>query len=180
MYPDLFEKCIKIVLKNEGGYGNHPADKGGETIYGIADAADGKKDGMIDINRDGIPDVKVKDLTVDQAKEIYYNQYWKPMNIDGLRDEDIALQVFDFGVNAGPGRAIRMLQLLTGSTVDGSCGPQTCRKVNYFDGDLASIYRKQRRKFYIELAKANAEYQVFLAGWLNRVDKTSFNYGNIQ
>jgi lysozyme family protein len=169
-YTEIFERCIKVILKNEGGYGNPKADSGGETNFGIADAADGKKDGMADIDRDGVGDIKIKDLTVDQAKEIYFNRYWVPMKLDGIRDENVVLDVFDMGVNAGTRRAIQLLQEITGATVDGDCGPQTCRKANYYEGDLVYAYKERRKKYYLALVKINPEKQVFIAGWLNRVD----------
>jgi lysozyme family protein len=171
-YPEIFNRCVKVVLRNEGGHGNNPADPGGETNFGIADAADGKKDGLIDIDRDGTGDVKVKDLTVDQAKEIYYKKYWIPMKLDGLKDENLVLHVFDMGVNAGPGRSIKILQGIIGATVDGDCGPQTCRKANLFKGDLVNEFKQERKKFYFACVHRDNEKQVFLAGWLNRIDNT--------
>lgn len=174
-YPEIFDKCVKVVLRNEGGYGHHPADTGGETNFGIADAADGKTDGMADIDRDGTGDIKIKDLTADQAKEIYFERYWVRMKLEGLRDRNLVLQVFDMGVNAGPTRAIKLLQEIIGADVDGDCGPQTCRKANYFDGDLVSAYRQQRKKFYFACVRRDPEKQVFIAGWLNRADKTKFD-----
>lgn len=174
MYPEMFERCIRIVLRNEGGYGNHPADPGGETMYGIADASDGKKDGMIDLDRDGIPDVKVKDLTVDQAKQIYYDYYWKPMHLDGLTNEDLVLQVFDFGVNAGPRRSIKMLQYLVEVEMDGICGSKTSRYANHYQGNISKDFRAQRKHFYLDLVKKNPEKLVFIGGWLSRAENTQF------
>ncbi|HUU99464.1 MAG TPA: glycosyl hydrolase 108 family protein [Bacteroidales bacterium] len=175
-YPEVFNKCIKVILKNEGGYGNHPADPGGETKYGIADASDGNKDGMVDIDRDGHGDVPVKDLTVDQAKEIYFKKYWIPMNLDGIRSEELVLQVFDFGVNAGPATSVKLLQRVVGAVVDGKCGPKTCRKANYFEGDVSEAFRKARKQFYFDLIARKPHLDVFIAGWLNRVDHTNLNY----
>jgi lysozyme family protein len=173
-YPELFNKCIKVILSNEGGYGKHPADPGGGTNYGIADAADGNKDGMIDINRDGTGDIKVKDLTIDQAKKIYYKRYWIPMKLEGLRDEELVLQVLDMGVNAGPVTAIKILQVVIGAERDGVCGPQTCRKANYYKGNLVNEFRQERKKFYFACVRRDPEKEVFLGGWLNRADNTKF------
>lgn len=173
-YPEIFTRCVKVILKNEGGYGNHPADTGGETNYGIADAADGQKDGMVDINRDGNGDIKVKDLTVDQAREIYFIRYWRPMNLEALKDSNLVLQVFDMGVNAGTGTSIKILQRIIGAEVDGDCGPQTCGKANAFKGDLLNDFTDARKRHYMDIAKKYPEKQVFLGGWLHRVEKTKF------
>jgi lysozyme family protein len=171
-YPDVFNWCIKVILKNEGGYGNHPADPGGETIYGIADAADGKKDGLIDIDRDGTGDVKVKDLTIDQAKEIYYKRYWLPMKVEGIKLPELALQVFDMGVNAGIGRSARILQRVVGAKEDGDIGPKTLSLIDGYQGDILEAFKQARKDFYLGLAKIKPDYQVFIAGWLHRVEQT--------
>ena len=65
MLPDTFSTALAWLLRPdvEGGEVNHPADRGGHTKYGIADAADGKKDGMADLDRDGQPDIAIRDLT---------------------------------------------------------------------------------------------------------------------
>ena len=63
-YDQAFDK----VVGHEGGYVNHPSDPGGETKFGVSDRADGKIDGYIDIDGDGIGDVPVKKLTIEDAK----------------------------------------------------------------------------------------------------------------
>ena len=57
-YPDIFNKCIKIILRNEGGYVNHPSDPGGETNMGIA--------------KRFYPNLDIENLTEEEAIKIYY------------------------------------------------------------------------------------------------------------
>ena len=52
-----FNDIIEVVLHHEGGYVNDPDDPGGETNFGIAKRSH--------------PDVDIKNLTKDGAKEIY-------------------------------------------------------------------------------------------------------------
>lgn len=84
-YPNLFLKCIDIVLRNEGGYVNHSSDPGGETNMGIA--------------KKFYPNIDIKNLTKEQAIDIYYTDYWLPSKVDKLTSDDLILQVFDHGVN---------------------------------------------------------------------------------
>jgi lysozyme family protein len=85
-----FEKAIDFVLKNEGGYVNHPDDPGGETKYGIAKRSH--------------PSVDIKNLTVEGAKGIYLSEYWIPSGAGNLSDA-LALVHFDTAVNCGVGKA---------------------------------------------------------------------------
>ena len=161
-----FDKCIEVILKNEGGYVNHPADPGGETNFGIA--------------KRFFPGVDIKNLTKEQAIGIYHANYWKPMNLDGIWDGELVLQVFDFGVNAGKRRSIRTLQRIVGAGADGIIGPQTTKMVNYFkpvrkDGvcyTLLEFFKDERKAYYINLADRKPSLNVFLRGWLNRIEHT--------
>ena len=156
---DLFNKCIRVILKNEGGYVNHPSDPGGETNFGIA--------------KRFFPDEDIKNLTVERAKELYYLRYWKPMNLEGIISEEIVLHIFDFGINAGRGRAIKKAQKLCGIAADGICGPITIKSINNYPYSFLEAYKEARREYYIRLAEMKPQLKVFLKGWLNRVNHTN-------
>lgn len=157
---EIFNKCIEIILKNEGGYVNHPKDPGGETKYGIA--------------KRFFPDEDIKNLTIDRAKELYYSRYWLKMNIEGINSHEAVLQVFDFGVNAGTRTAIKRAQQIALVKVDGICGPNTLKAINNYAGDFVEDYKHVRRVYYESLANRKHDLEVFLRGWLNRVDHTHF------
>jgi lysozyme family protein len=160
MTIDLFNRCIAIVLQNEGGYINHPHDPGGETNMGIA--------------KKFYPNLDIKNLTRNQVIEIYFKDYWSKMNLTGISDESLVLQLFDMGVNAGIRTAIKMIQRIVKTSTDGIIGPETIGLINEFEGDLADIYRQERRKYYFAIARSKPDMQVFLAGWLNRINNTHF------
>lgn len=86
-----FEEAIKIILKHEGGYVNHPKDPGGETNFGIT--------------KRFYPDLVISKLTKEEATRIYKRDYWERMKIDELYPEKAKLLVFDCAVNQGPKRA---------------------------------------------------------------------------
>lgn len=114
-----FAKALEVVLHHEGGYVNHPSDPGGETIYGIS--------------RRSHPDVWAKGRpTLDDAKRIYYRDYWLPIKADAM-PFPVALMVFDAAVNAGNRRAAILLQRALRVTADGSIGPVTLAAANRAD-----------------------------------------------
>jgi lysozyme family protein len=161
---ELFNKCIPIVIKNEvggdpnGGYTDDPDDSGGETKWGISKQANSNLD--------------IKNLTLDQAREIYYNKYWLPLKLEGIVNENSALQIFDFAVNAGLKRAVMTAQRLAGVYVDGKMGPNTIAAINNMDRVFLGRYIHARREYYTYLAKAKPKLSKFLNGWLRRVEYT--------
>ena len=170
---DLFLKCVEVVLKNEGGYQNHPADRGNYTPdgrlvgtkYGIAARFFQNED--------------IKNLTKRRAAEIYWTHYYEPMNLEGIEDENLVLHVFDFGVNRGKRGSIRTLQRIINTQPDGIVGPITTRKANEFPTvlkggmpyDLVDFYKEARKAYYINLVNRKPQYKVFLKGWINRIQK---------
>lgn len=156
IYPDRFLKCIKVILRNEGGYVNHPSDPGGETNFGIC--------------KRNYPDLDIKNLTEDQAIGIYFKDYWQRMNLHGIRSESAVLELFDMGVNAGLRTAVKLAQKLIGAFADGIIGLETTEKINLFPADFTELYKANRKMYYIALARRKPELEVFLKGWLNRVD----------
>ncbi|MCE5256054.1 MAG: N-acetylmuramidase [Spirochaetaceae bacterium] len=128
---DGFESAFQKTFEHEGGYSNNKADRGGETNYGITKKLfeDAIAHGVIS----GITDIK--DLTPDQARDIYRAYFWKPLRLDEILNQDIASEIFDTGVNSGPGRATLIAQLALdylGEDVktDGVMGPTTIGLIN--------------------------------------------------
>lgn len=105
-----FDTAFDRVLGNEGGYVNNLDDPGGETNWGIS--------------KRSYPDVDIKGLTRDGAKDIYKRDFWDRIHADTLSD-GIAFQVFDFAVNSGIETAVRKLQAAAGVADDGIWGPHT-------------------------------------------------------
>ena len=149
---ELFDRCIEVILRNEGGYVNDPDDPGGETKYGISHRA--------------FPELDIKHLTIEEAKEIYYDHYWLPL-LEGLEDVNAALQIFDMGVNAGLKRAVRIAQKCSGAYEDGIMGVATTIAINATE-NFVDKYQVARIKFYGSLPGAGK----YLKGWTKRVLKT--------
>ena len=83
--------------------------------------------------------------------------------------------IFDFAVNAGPGRAAKMIQKMIGVTVDGGIGPNTLRALGLYEEEVGGVaeviveYQKQRQLYYESLST----FDTFGRGWTRRVDETT-------
>ena len=113
-----FDTAVAFTLREEGGFTDDPRDPGGATNRGITLATLTHWRGRPATADD------VRHLTVAEADAIYQALYWHAMRCD-LLPIGIALMVFDFGVNAGPGTSARELQASVGVKVDGVVGPVT-------------------------------------------------------
>lgn len=150
-----FEDALARVLTEEGGYSNHPADPGGETMYGITKsvaAAYGYTGPM-------------KDLPPIIVKSIYKRLYWDACRCEELPDA-LRYPVFDAAVNSGPARAIKWLQAAVGVGQDGVIGPVTLAAVAKHDPQaLRAKMLAARLKFMADLP----HFATFGRGWVRRV-----------
>jgi|TARA_B100001971_G_scaffold39309_1_gene34387 lysozyme family protein len=152
-----FDEIIEGVLKHEGGYVNDPTDLGGETNYGIT--------------KRFYPDVDIKNLTKEGAKEIYRKDYWDKNKVDDLPD-NLKHFFFDCCVNQGRGTAVKILQsAINGKggdlTVDGGFGPGTKAALDKYTPELERC-RMYRVKHYMDLVARKPEQERFLYGWFRR------------
>jgi lysozyme family protein len=169
-----FEKSVQFTLEREcgipvppkDGYVNDLDDKGGETKYGIS--------------KRSYPDLDIKNLTLEQAKEIYKRDYWDNMHCDEL-PLGVDHIVFDTGVNSGCYTAIKTLQKAINSTselvcapvsikVDGLIGSLTIKEAMTLPVDeLINEYIHIRNKFYANLVEKDPSQAKFLKGWTTRL-----------
>ena len=159
---DRFPECLKIVLKHEGGYVNHPKDPGGRTNLGVTQRV---WEAWV---RRKVTEAEMRGLTREMVAPLYRKNYWDRVRAPEL-PPGLDLHVFDFGVNAGPARAIRYLQMMVGANPDGKFGPLTMRALsNYLDqyGTPAAIrrYGDLREQYYRQLRT----FPTFGRGWLRR------------
>ena len=150
-----FHDIIEVVLKHEGGYVNDPVDPGGETNFGIAKRSH--------------PDVDIKNLTEEGAKEIYYQDYWMKNRVPQLPDE-LKHIYFDMCINQGRGRAVKILQQAANAKganlkVDGGLGPKTIGALN---GVELQRVRAYRIKYYADLVTRKPDLEKFYFGWFRR------------
>lgn len=147
-----FDDCIAFVLAREGGYVNDPRDPGGETRWGISKRA--------------YPEIDIKTLSLNEAKAIYYADYWKPCQCDEFA-APISLCVLDAAVNSGNDTAIRMLQEALNIPDDGLVGPKTIGAAAVADKQACiEAFHARREAHYRSLSS----FDRFGVGWLARND----------
>lgn len=161
--------ALEKTLANEGGYVNNPADKGGETIWGITKetaVANGYKRAM-------------KDMPLAYAKSIYKKEYWDTLRLDEVNNQVIAEIAFDIGVNAGVGTAAKMLQEMVNFMttdnikVDGKIGTETLGRINGIktknDNEEAVLLLSMLQgEHYLECMRKREANETFSLGWLRR------------
>ena len=150
MAVETFNIILPDLFKIEGGFANRSkkADPGGATNLGITIRTLGAyRDAPVTIQ-------DVKDLTKEEATDIYKIQYWDAVKGDQM-PAGLDYALFDFAVNSGPGRAIRELQKILNVAVDGVCGIMTLNAI-----------KKQQAVFLIhELSAARLAFMKGLKNW---------------
>ena len=168
-----FDIALDFVLAREGGYVDHPLDKGGPTNLGITENAlrVAQDKGLVDKR------LTVRDLTRETVAPIYRSLYWEPVHAEG-RGQDMALVLFDAAVNHGVRASIRMLQRglnALGSSLaeDGIWGRKTeadlCLAEAYYPTGAALAAIQKRSEYYDNIVKQSPAQKVFLNGWKNRI-----------
>ena len=176
------DRLIEELIEREGGYVNHPDDKGGPTRFGITEAVarvHGYSGTMALLPR-------------DEAAAIYRRLYWLRPRFDEIarRAPEVAAELFDTGANMGPAVATTFLQrALTALNrngqdypdlvPDGRVGPRTLAALDGFlevrgkrDGQavLLRALEALQGERYLRLAERRPANEVFLYGWLaNRI-----------
>ena len=123
MADSRFLKFFNYILLVEGSYSNDKNDKGGETKYGIT------KERARECGYKG----NMKDLTKATAQKIYEEKYYKARKLDQVKNDKVALSIFDFSVNAGrygikkAQEAVNKVYGKNVVSVDGAIGPQTLK-----------------------------------------------------
>lgn len=173
---------IDATIGKEGGYSNHPSDRGGETMWGIT----------AEVARANGYTGAMRNLSRDEAKRIYTDQYFVKPGFAKIHEISpaIAEELFDTGVNMGVGvPAVWLQQWLNGLNrqgkdyadiaEDGKIGPATVGALGRLiavrgrlaaeDVVLKGLNCSQGAR-YLDLARRRSANEDFLFGWLaNRV-----------
>jgi len=159
-----FETAYNILIALEGGFVNHKYDRGGKTKYGISQRQ--------------YPDIDIENLTKEKAMKITKRDYWNKLSCDEFDNEELKLEMLDFGFVAGTSRCARYLQQalnLMGydCIVDSIIGPNTVNQANracrkYAKALLAAI-RGFEFEHFKRLALKDESQKAFIKGWLARI-----------
>lgn len=177
-----FKTAYNITSEHEGGYVNHPADRGGETYKGIARNFHGDWEGwaIIDAMKDkpGFPGILTTDNQLNEmVKKFYRYKFWNRVRGDDFDNQAIANVVYDIAVNSGPLRSIQLLQeacealgsSVGDSGVDGRLGGDTFRAVHRLSPRLLlqQLVFEQLSN-YQRIIRSSKSQSVFRGGWYNR------------
>lgn len=156
---DNFNAALKAVLMHEGGFVNHPKDPGGMTNLGVT-----KKVWEAWIGK-AVGESEMRALTPKLVAPMYRKRYWDAVKGDEL-PTGLDYLMFDFAVNAGPGRAIQTMQKALGTKPDGAIGPKTMQALKDADqADLIAKFSMEKELFY----KSLPTFATFGKGWMRRV-----------
>lgn len=168
---------IDQLITREGGFVDHPADRGGATRWGITTA----------VARANGYHGAIRDLPKAVAATIYESVYWRAPGFDRIATcaPRLAAELFDTGVNMGTGVATGFLQralnaLNRGASdfpdlaLDQSVGPRTLAALDAFlarrggagEGVLVKAVDALQGERYVSLAERRPQNEAFLYGWL--------------
>ena len=117
-----FKDSFKKVVYSEGGYVNDHDDSGGETYMGVTRVHHPKSEiwNIIDNyksiygTKNLTSRLKKDDRLTNLIEDIYKKDYWDKASLDKINSDSLAHQIFDHGVNAGVGTAIKLAYTLVG------------------------------------------------------------------
>lgn len=168
---------IDEVIGREGGYSNHPADRGGATRWGVTEAvarAHGYRGDMRSFPR-------------ADAVAIYRRIYWQRPGFDRIADAAprIAAELFDTGVNMGPAVAVSFLQralnalnrgasdyadIMPGVRIDdateAALRAYLVKRAPHGEDVLMKAIEALQGERYLSLAEKRPANEAFLYGWL--------------
>jgi len=181
MQSTSFQKAFEKVVIVEGGYSNHENDLGGKTKFGITEAVARDSGYMGDMTK----------LTIEIAQRIYYVKYWEKMQLNDIcrMSEELAIELFDTGVNTGIATAVLFLQqslnafnnqgtLYADVREDGVIGKATFTALHAYYAKrgakggvvLLKALNALQGARYIDLCQKRQANESFVFGWIaNRV-----------
>ena len=155
-----FDQAFDRLIGHEGGYSDDQRDLGNWTSgkVGVGELK-GTKYG---IAAHSYPYLDIKNLTLEQAKEIYKRDFW---DIIGQAHPAIKFQLFDAAVNHGHGNAIRFLQRAVKVADDGQWGKfSQAALVAMEHNDVLLRFVAFRLRFWASLRS----FDVYGRGWTSR------------
>lgn len=170
-------RIIDNTIGKEGGYSNHPSDRGGPTRWGVTQSV-ARQNGYFG---------DMRHYPREMAVAVYLKKYWQQPKFDsiGLINILVAEEMFDTSVNMGPSwGAIFLQQALNGLNMQGKLYPDLVE-----DGDIGPATRTALQKYlkkrgkegeqvllkamnilqgarYFSISKARSKNEDFLYGWI--------------
>jgi len=173
------ETLWPFILSWEGGYVNHPNDKGGPTNRGVTIATFRSVFGNKTV-------ADLKRMTDAQWETIFRKLFWQRCKADEIKDQAVANILVDWAWTSGT-VGIKYAQKALGLKPDGIVGQKTLAALNTVRGRKTifgtngkaepttfELLWKAREQHFMNIAR-NPKQKVFLKGWLNRLDSIREN-----
>lgn len=175
-----FDVIISRILAAERGYVNLPADRGGETNYGITVAV-ARANGYMG---------EMRDMPESFARLIYLKRYIAAPAFDRVAqvNEKVGAELIDTGVNMGPSVPAAFFQRWLNAFnyhgpyqdvfVDGRIGTVTIDAFTAFmkwrgpAGETAMLraLNALQGSRYLDIAERDPTQRQFTFGWMNRLE----------
>lgn len=163
----VFNEAFRRTVGHEGGFVDDPDDPGGRTKYGISQRS--------------YPDADIENLSLTDAKEIYRKDYWTPLRCDDISSDEVAIELFDTGVNMGNTQAVKIAQRAVNFisrdsiVVDGKIGRNTLARINEWCLRDAELLFKVMNGFqfirYVEIVAGRETSRKYARGWMKRIQQ---------
>ncbi len=181
---NYFDKAYKLTMKNEGGYSNLLLDRGGETYKGISRYFHPLWEGWEIIDDEDFNNPQLEPM----VRRFYKWNYWNKVNLTKISIivSKVSLELFDIAVNMGTMKASSLLQrtlnilnrdekIYDNLIVDSLVGSITLWTIDkYIEQNseelLLKLIQLMKAKHYIDIVESNQTQEVFIRGWLNRVN----------
>ena len=162
-FSAAFNRAFENVIGVEGGFSDDAKDPGNWTG---GKEGSGKLSGTkYGVSAAAYPSLDIKSITLDDAKAIYYRDYWQVINGDAF-PFSISNALFDCAVNSGCSSAAKLLQKVLNVSSDGKIGKQTIAAAQAKDQtELLIDFLTARAVFYARLAK----FELYGKGWMKRL-----------
>lgn len=145
MTSPRFLEVHKLTAEFEGGWSNHKADPGGKTMYGVTERVYHAW-----LKKNGKSKKPVRGITIAEAHEIYFEEYWLKAKCDTL-NRGVDRMVYDAAVNSGVTRSRQWLLKSIGS-----------------DDDAVTI--KNLHSIRMAFLKRLGTWKTFGKGWSRRIN----------
>lgn len=171
------DSIIDELIGREGGFSDHPSDRGGATRWGITEQ----------VARAYGYGGAMKALPRDTAIDIYRQRFWTAPRLNEIMliFPQVAIEMFDTGVNMGPAVAVRFLQRALNAlnrragawpdmAVDGQVGAMTLDALRRFERGrgkqaeavLLRCLDGQQLCRYLEITENRPANEDFFFGWV--------------
>ncbi|MFI3318476.1 MAG: glycosyl hydrolase 108 family protein [Rikenellaceae bacterium] len=167
-------KITRYALFNrswEGGYVDHPADRGGATNKGVTLAT------LAHYRGESVTREQLRQLGDEEAAAILKSLYWDRCRADEIGDESVASIIVDWCFCSGAW-GIKRVQRVLSVAEDGIVGAESLAAINgAAPRELFEALKIAREAHFRSIVAADPAQGVFLRGWLRRLE--AIGYGGL-